>query len=60
MNLDVLKNNQSVAQLNLGDELTGEADQFFETLIGRGENCYFRLNDRLISREHAKIIFKEG
>ena len=60
MNLDVLKNNESVAQFNLGDELTGEADQFFETLIGRGENCYFRLDDRLISREHAKIIFKEG
>ena len=60
MNLDVLKNNNLVAQFDLGEELTGESDQVFQTLVGRGENCFLKLDDRLVSREHAIIRYADG
>jgi pSer/pThr/pTyr-binding forkhead associated (FHA) protein/tetratricopeptide (TPR) repeat protein len=60
VNLDVLKNDEVLASFDFSTEITGEQDQRFSALIGRAENCYIQINDRLVSREQASIGFENG
>ena len=60
MNIDVLKNNEILASFDLSDEVTGDLAQEFKTLIGRGTNCYIKIEDRMFSREQGAVVFSGG
>jgi pSer/pThr/pTyr-binding forkhead associated (FHA) protein/tetratricopeptide (TPR) repeat protein len=58
--LSVSKRNQPIQEIDLGkDVLTHD---YSETifLIGRSKDCHIVLDDKKISREHARIIHKNG
>lgn len=60
MKLSVLKRNQPIQEIDLGkDVLTHD---YSETifLIGRSKDCHIVLDDKKISREHVKVIHKNG
>ena len=60
MKLSVLKKNQAIQEIDLGQEVF--AHDYSETvfLIGRSKDCHIVLDDKKISREHLKIIHKNG
>ena len=60
VNIDVLKNNEILASFDLSDEVTGDSAQEFKTLIGRGANCYIKIEDRMFSREQGAVVFSDG
>ena len=60
VNLDVLKNDEVLASFDFSREVIGEEGQKFTALLGRGENCFVQIEDRLISREQAAIGFENG
>lgn len=60
MKLSVLKRNQPIQQIDLGKDVL--AHDYSETifLIGRSEDCHIVLNDKKISREHARVFHNVG
>lgn len=60
MKLSVSKRNQSTQKIDLSREVL--AFDYSETifLIGRSKDCHVVLDDKQISREHSKIIHKNG
>ncbi len=58
MKLSVLKRNQLIQEIDLGKDVL--AHDYSETvfLIGRSKDCHIVLDDKKISREHARIIHK--
>ncbi len=60
MKLSVLKRSQSIQQIDLGKDVL--AHDYSETifLIGRSKDCHIVLDDKKISREHARIIHNGG
>lgn len=60
MKLSVLKRNQPIQEIDLGKDVL--AHDYSETifLIGRSKDCHVVLDDKKISREHARIIHKSG
>ncbi|MBC7429651.1 MAG: FHA domain-containing protein [Bacteriovorax sp.] len=60
MKLSVLKRNQLIQEIDLGKDVL--AHDYSETvfLIGRSKDCHIVLDDKKISREHARIIHKSG
>ncbi|AUN99847.1 hypothetical protein DOM21_01525 [Bacteriovorax stolpii] len=60
MKLSVLKRNQPIQEIDLGKDVL--AHDYSETifLIGRSKDCHIVLDDKKISREHARIIHKSG
>ncbi|MBY0414372.1 MAG: FHA domain-containing protein, partial [Bdellovibrionales bacterium] len=60
MKLSVLKRNRPIQEIDLGkDVLTHD---YSETvfLIGRSKDCHIVLDHKKVSREHARIIHKNG
>ncbi len=55
MKLSVFKNNNVLEVISLDDKISESGSTVF--FIGRGIECYIRLDDRMVSREHAKLIF---
>jgi pSer/pThr/pTyr-binding forkhead associated (FHA) protein len=53
--LSVFKNNNVLEVISLDDKISESGSTVF--FIGRGIECYIRLDDRMVSREHAKLIF---
>ncbi len=60
MRLSVSKRNQPFQEIDLGKDVL--AQDYSETifLIGRSKDCHIVLDDKKISREHARIIHKNG
>lgn len=60
MRLSVSKRNQPIQEIDLGKDVL--AHDYSETifLIGRSKDCHVVLDDKKISREHARIIHKSG
>ncbi len=60
MKLNVLKKNQPIQEIDLGKDVF--AQDYSETifLVGRSKDCHVVLDDKKISREHLKIIHKNG
>ena len=60
MKLNVLKKNQPIQEIDLGRDVF--AQDYSETifLVGRSKDCHVVLDDKKISREHLKIIHKNG
>ncbi len=60
MKLSVSKRNQPIQKIDLGKEVL--AFDYSETvfLIGRSKDCHIVLDDKQISREHVRIIHKNG
>lgn len=60
MKLSVSKRNQPIQEIDLGQDVL--AHDYSETifLIGRSKDCHIVLDDKKISREHARIIHKNG
>lgn len=60
MKLNVSKRNQPIQEIDLGKDVL--AHDYSETifLIGRSKDCHIVLDDKKISREHARIIHKNG
>lgn len=60
MKLSVLKRNQPIQKIDLGKDVL--AFDYSETvfLIGRSKDCHIVLDDKQVSREHVRIIHKNG
>ena len=60
MKLSVSKRNQPIQKIDLGKDVL--AFDYSETifLIGRSKDCHIVLDDKQISREHVRIIHKNG
>lgn len=60
MKLSVLKKNQLISEIDLSDLILD--GKFAETvfLIGRSKECHIVLDEKLISREHSKLIHLNG
>ena len=60
MKLSVLKRNRPIQEIDLGKDVL--AQDYSETvfLIGRSKDCHIVLDHKKISREHARIIHKNG
>lgn len=60
MKLSVSKRNQLIQEIDLGKDVLSH--DYSETifLIGRSKDCHIVLDDKKISREHARIIHKNG
>jgi pSer/pThr/pTyr-binding forkhead associated (FHA) protein/tetratricopeptide (TPR) repeat protein len=58
--LSVLKRNQPIQKIDLGKDVL--AFDYSETvfLIGRSKDCHVVLDDKQVSREHVRIIHKNG
>lgn len=55
-----MKRNQPIQEIDLGRDVL--AHDYSETifLIGRSKDCHIVLDDKKISREHARVIHKNG
>ena len=60
MKLNVLKKNQPIQKIDLGKDVL--SFDYSETifLIGRSKTCHVVLDDKQVSREHLRIIHKNG
>ena len=60
MKLSVLKRNQPIQKIDLGKDVL--AFDYSETvfLIGRSKDCHIVIDDKQVSREHVRIIHKNG
>ena len=60
MKLSVSKRNQLIQEIDLGKDVLSH--DYSETifLIGRSKDCHIVLDDKKISREHARIVHKNG
>lgn len=58
MKLSVFKNNNEIEVINLDDKISESGSAVF--FIGRGSECYIKLDDRQVSREHAKLVFENN
>lgn len=60
MKLSVLKRNRPIQEIDLGKDVL--AQDYSETifLIGRSKDCHVVLDHKKISREHVRIIHKNG
>ena len=60
MKLSVSRRNQLFQEIDLGKDVLSQ--DYSETifLIGRSKDCHIVLDDKKISREHARIIHKHG
>ncbi len=60
MKLNVLKKNQPIQKIDLGKDVL--SFDYSETifLVGRSKDCHVVLDDRQVSREHLRIIHKNG
>ncbi|MBT5092777.1 MAG: FHA domain-containing protein, partial [Halobacteriovoraceae bacterium] len=57
MKLSVFKDNLPVQEIDLGLEIEGNDNSQLTFLIGRSEECHIVLEDKMVSREHAEVVF---
>ena len=60
MKLHVYKNNQLLDEVDLTDEIVGVEDQHTSFFIGRDKSCHLVIDDIMVSREHAELIYEKG
>lgn len=60
MKLSVLKRNQPIQKIDLGKEVLGFDHSETIFLVGRSKDCHIILDDKQVSREHLRIIHKNG
>ena len=60
MKLNVLKKDQLINQVDLGTNVLPQDYTETEFLIGRSVDCHIVLDDKKVSREHAKIVHSHG
>jgi len=58
--LSVFKNNQVVSEVDLAQEIAGSESSRLSFFIGRADSCHVALDDKMISREHAEVIYDNG
>jgi pSer/pThr/pTyr-binding forkhead associated (FHA) protein len=60
VNLNVIKDNQSLFQVDLAKEVEGTDGAPLTFFVGRSDSCQVVLDDQQVSREHAKITYSQG
>ncbi len=60
MNLNVIKDNQALFQIDLAKEVEGTDGAPLTFFVGRSDSCQVVLDDQQVSREHAKITYAQG
>ena len=60
MKLSVLKKNLLIQQIDLGKDVLSHDYSETVFLIGRSKDCHIVLEDKKISREHARVIHLNG
>ncbi|NOT79074.1 MAG: FHA domain-containing protein [Bacteriovoracaceae bacterium] len=60
MKLGVLKRSQQIQEIDLGSDVLAQDSSEAIFLIGRSKECHIVLDDKKISREHAKLIHKNS
>lgn len=60
MNLNVSRDNESLYQINFAQEIEDNNGASLTFFIGRGDDCQVKLDDKQVSREHARIKFEHG
>lgn len=60
MKLGVLKRSQQIQEIDLGPDVLAQDSSEAIFLIGRSKECHIVLDDKKISREHAKLIHKNS
>jgi pSer/pThr/pTyr-binding forkhead associated (FHA) protein len=58
--LSVLKRNQPIQEIDLGKDVLAHDYSEAVFLIGRSKDCHIVLDHKKISREHARIIHRNG
>jgi len=58
--LSVLRDNKLIEEADLTPEIQGIGDASVSLFIGRSDDCHVCLEDQQVSREHAKITYKDG
>lgn len=60
MNLNVTKDNEPLFQVDLAKEIEGTNGAALTFFVGRSNSCQVVLDDKQVSREHAKITYDNG
>lgn len=60
MKLSVLRDNKLVEEADLTPEIQGIGNASVSLFIGRSDDCHVCLEDQQVSREHAKLTYKDG
>lgn len=60
MKLNVIKDNEPLFQVDFAREIDGNDGKNLTFFVGRSESCQVVLDDKMVSREHAKISFSSG
>ncbi|MCF8059149.1 MAG: FHA domain-containing protein [Bacteriovoracaceae bacterium] len=60
MNLSVIKDNNPLFQVDLAKEVEGNDGASLTFFVGRSDACQVVLDDKQVSREHAKITYSHG
>lgn len=60
MNISVIKDNEFLFSVDLGEEIKGTNGAETTFFVGRSATCHVVLDDKQVSREHAKIVFENN
>jgi len=60
VNLNVSRDNESLFQVNFAKDIEDNNGHDLTFFVGRGDDCQIQLEDKQISREHAKIKYEQG
>ncbi|MBC98481.1 MAG: hypothetical protein CME63_12080 [Halobacteriovoraceae bacterium] len=60
VNLNVSRDNESLYQINFTQEIEDNNGAPLTFFVGRGGDCQVQLDDKQVSREHARIKFEHG
>ncbi len=60
VNLNVSRDNESLYQVNFAQEIEDNNGAPLTFFVGRGDDCQVQLDDKQVSREHARIRFEHG
>ncbi len=60
VNLNVSRDNESLYQINFAQEIEDNKGAPLTFFVGRGGDCQVQLDDKQVSREHARIKFEHG
>jgi pSer/pThr/pTyr-binding forkhead associated (FHA) protein len=60
VNISVSKDNEPLFQVDLGKEIEGNEGAGRTFFVGRAESCQIVLEDKQVSREHARFFFEHG
>ncbi len=60
MNISVSRENEPVFNVDLSQEIEGNNGAPLTFFVGRGDSCQIVLDDKQVSREHAKLTYSAG